>query len=258
MSAKPVVVQGVDLSKTFQVQGRAIPALANVSFEVRQGELVTIVGPSGCGKSTLLRLILGIEKPDSGTMILSSLSREIGAILQSDGLFPWRTAFQNACLGLEVRDRLDATAAQFVQGLIDEFGLHGFNDAMPAQLSGGMRQRVSIMRALASRPKLLLCDEPFSAVDFVTRLQLSTRFRANCLVRGITTIVVTHNIEEALFLGQRVLVMSGRPGRIVETRYPPLSAQGREDAVRCREIPEFGALFRQVWSDLQRYHVPDD
>jgi NitT/TauT family transport system ATP-binding protein len=255
MGDREIVLRVEHVSKHYYNGGASLRVLDDVDFEVCAGELVAIVGPSGCGKTTLLKVILGSERPDAGRVWLTPdyLNDSIATVQQSAALLPWRTLFQNACLGLEVRNRLDKTSTRFIEGLVDDYGLAAFKRALPGQLSGGMRQRVAVIRALGSRPKLLLCDEPFSSIDFVTRLQLSTQFRAMCRVRKITTIFVTHNIEEALFLGERVIVMSGRPGRIVAIRHPYFSI-GEEDAVRCREAPEFWPQFHQIWNDLRGYH----
>jgi NitT/TauT family transport system ATP-binding protein len=174
----------------------------------------------------------------------------IAYVPQEPSLLPWRTSLQNACLGLELKGALNQDRVQSVRDSLEEYGLRGFEQSLPGELSGGMRQRISVIRALESNPQLMLCDEPFSAIDFVTRLDLNTRFKRMCRVNAITTIFVTHNIEEAIFLADEVAVMSGRPGRIVSSYRPRLSV-APDDAVKSRSSPEFAKYFLRIWNDLK-------
>ncbi|MCH7575219.1 MAG: ATP-binding cassette domain-containing protein [Candidatus Marinimicrobia bacterium] len=240
-----------NLGKTFSNGTKHLIAIENVAIEVGRGKLFCIVGPSGCGKSTLLRLLIGLLEPTTGKVILDLDRRNKGIayVQQTASLLPWRTVLQNALLGAELKGPLNSTIVERIKNGIREYGLAGFEQSMPPELSGGMRQKVDIIRAIESRPKILFCDEPFSAIDFVTRLELSTRFKKMCRVHGITTVFVTHNIEEAIFLGDEIVVMSGRPGRIISKYIPALSI-GSEDAVKCRESPEFSDLFFKIWKDL--------
>jgi NitT/TauT family transport system ATP-binding protein len=221
-----------------------------ISFNVEQGSLLAIVGPSGCGKTTLLRILSGNEKETSGKITYNpDRMLRTATIEQFSALLPWRTAFQNACLGAEVRGRLNDVVARRVRELFAEFGLGGFESQLPSELSGGMQQRVGIVRALESEPRMLFCDEPFSAIDFVTRLQLNTEFKKMCRLIGCTTVFVTHNIEEAIFLGDTILVLSKRPCEIVKEIRPQLS-RFPEDAVKCRQSPEFDGYFNEIWKAL--------
>jgi ABC-type nitrate/sulfonate/bicarbonate transport system ATPase subunit len=256
-AAADIVVEAV--SKVFSEGANRLAVLDQISFRVERGAFVCIVGPSGCGKTTLLRILLGLEKPTSGQVIVDQTQVHAGVayVQQAPSLLPWRTLLQNAALGYELKGTISGARIEFVQGLINRYGLGGFEQSLPHQLSGGMSQRVAVIRALASRPRLLFCDEPFSSIDFVTRLDLNTKFKYMCNVEGITTVFVTHNIEEALFLGDTVIVMSGRPGRIVNTYRPTLSV-GREDAVKCRQAPEFAQLFSKIWEDLERHRAGRD
>ncbi|MFA5265694.1 MAG: ABC transporter ATP-binding protein [Opitutaceae bacterium] len=222
-----------------------------LTFSVARGSLLAIVGPSGCGKSTLLRILAGCESKSAGKVHVDEDRRAHSAsIEQRPALLPWRTAFQNACLGAEVRGRLNSTIAQRVRDAFESFGLKGFEDHFPPELSGGMQQRVAIIRALESSPWMLFCDEPFSAIDFVARLGLSTEFKKMCRLLGCTTLFVTHNIEEAIFLGDRILVMGKRPCQIVDDLSPALS-RFPEDAVKCRQSPEFAEYFDRIWAALE-------
>lgn len=250
-----IVIESV--SVTFHHRdGTPFGALQDVSFSVPRGSLVCIVGPSGCGKSTLLKLLIGMLEPTSGRAWIDPARRAEGIayIQQGTYLLPWRTLSQNAALGVEIRNDLNEPSLDRIRDEIRAFGLERFEHAYAEELSGGMKQRVELIRAVESRPAVLLCDEPFSAIDFVTRLELNTRFKKMCRIYGISTLLVTHNIEEALFLGDTVLVMSGRPGRIVGVHQPKFSSGG-EDAVKCREAPEFAQLFNDVWEELGEWHI---
>jgi NitT/TauT family transport system ATP-binding protein len=235
--------------------------LTSIDLRVPRGELLAIVGPSGCGKSTLLKLIAGLFEPTSGRVHVDAERKESGIsyVPQNPSLLPWRTARQNACVGMELKKEtgggsITATNLEFLDSLFDDWRLTGFEDRYPSELSGGMAQRVALIRALVSRPSILLCDEPFSAIDFVTRLRLNTEFKSLCKVRQITTVFVTHNIEEAIFLGTKVMVMSGRPGSVVST-YQPRFSRGGSNAVECRQAPEFERLFQSIWQDLESHHA---
>jgi NitT/TauT family transport system ATP-binding protein len=198
---------------------RPLPVLDRVAFEVRPEEFVALVGPSGCGKTTVLRCLGGLVAPRTGTITiadrpLAGVDRRVAMVFQSDSLFPWRTVAGNVAFGLEVRRYPKARAGGIVQDLIDLVGLGGFERAFPHQLSGGMRQRVNLARALAVDPEVLLMDEPFSALDMQTRESMQLELLRIWSHRKKTVLFVTHQIEEAVFLADRVLLMSRRPGRI--------------------------------------------
>lgn len=231
--------------------------IAGFSHRFRRGKLACIVGPSGCGKTTLLRMILREIQPTRGTVTVDATRGGGGMayVPQSALLLPWRTLLQNASLGMELRGALNSARIERLTDLIRDYGLAGFESHPVRALSGGMQQRTAVIRALASAPSILLCDEPFSSVDFVTRLSLSTLFKKMCHIGGITTILVTHNIEEAIFLGDEVLVLAGRPARLVRRHEPRLSVHA-EDAVRCRDAPEFNGLFHSIWHELGETDAP--
>ena len=250
MTATPLV-QVLNVSKRFESNYGSVSALEGVNFTVEQGTLVCVLGPSGCGKSTLLRIILGLTAPTAGRVYIDKSVNNSGTayVQQSALLLPWRTVLQNAALGLELRSEMTDDRIRNILSEVEGYGLSGFEHSLADELSGGMRQRVALIRALEANPQLLLCDEPFSAIDFAARLRLNSLFKRMCRVRGITTIFVTHNIEEAIFLGDKVAVMSRRPGRIIN-EYTPMLSVGQTDAVRAREAPEFGDLFARLWRDL--------
>ena len=220
VSATLISVKALD--KTYVTRGRAlVPALAGISFDIQAGEFVTIVGQSGCGKTTLLKILAGLVPQSSGLVTLrgqrvSGPSRDIGIVFQDPVLLPWRTVFRNVLLPAEVL-RLDGRkAADRASELLELVGLGGFEDKYPHELSGGMRQRVAIARALVHDPSLLLMDEPFGALDAMTREFMNLELQRIWQQSGKTIVFITHSIPEAVFLADRVVVMSARPGRIQE------------------------------------------
>lgn len=248
-----IIAQNV--GKVFRNGDTSVNAIDSVSLSVQRGRFLSIVGPSGCGKTTLLRILAKLLEPTTGSveLALDRVKSGVAYIPQAAMLLPWRTLLQNAALGSELKGSLNKARIDRIEEQIEHYGLGGFERSLPAELSGGMAQRVAVVRALESRPHILFCDEPFSAVDFVTRLSLNTKFKYLCSIQGITVVFVTHNIEEAIFLGDEVAVLSGRPSRIVQTYEPHLSI-ANEDAVECRKSPEFAELFIQIWKDLKGGH----
>ncbi|GGF82491.1 sulfonate ABC transporter ATP-binding protein [Azorhizobium oxalatiphilum] len=217
MSSGEIAIRGV--SKTFRVDGRPLVALDRVDLDVAAGEFITIVGASGCGKSTLLRMIAGLEREHRGEIRhggrpVSGPSLDRGLVFQEPRLFPWLTVAQNLALGLE-NARVDvAQKKRLVAEHLELVGLGGFGNAYPRQLSGGMAQRAAIARALVNRPEVLLLDEPFGALDAMTRAHLQGELQRIWDHEKITAILVTHDVDEAVLLGDRVVVMAPRPGRI--------------------------------------------
>lgn len=207
------------LSKQYEVRGEPLPVLQDISLTVAPGEFVSIVGSSGCGKSTLLRLIVGLEADYQGELRLdgariTGTSLQRGIVFQEHRLFPWLTVEQNIALGLLNAPLSAAEKARAVEEHVALVGLQGFESAHPHQLSGGMSQRVAIARALVNRPEVLLLDEPFGALDALTRAHLQQELHRIWQAEGITMILVTHDVEEAVYLGDKVVVMEPRPGRI--------------------------------------------
>jgi NitT/TauT family transport system ATP-binding protein len=246
-----VAVSARGISHTFFTVEGAVQALENVDIEVTTGSTACIVGPSGCGKSTLLRILIGLLSPLEGKVILNDrlCSEGVAYIQQTPHLLPWRTVLQNAALGLEIQQNVTKATIQRTRDDLNKFGLSNFESSLVGHLSGGMKQKVALTGALTCRPKLLFCDEPFSAIDFVGRLALLGIFKFMCSVHGITTIFVTHNIEEAIFLGDSVYVLSRHPGRVLKN-FNTVLKEKNYDPVECRDTPEFSALFRAIWSTL--------
>jgi len=238
-----------NLNKQYQVKGEPLPVLQDISLTIRPGEFVSIVGTSGCGKSTLLRLVIGLEADYKGEILLDGkrivgTSLDRGIVFQEHRLFPWLDVRHNVAIGLLNAPGSEAAKAKAVQEHIDLVGLKGFETAYPHQLSGGMSQRVAIARALVNRPEVLLLDEPFGALDALTRGHLQTELERIWRAEGITAILVTHDVEEAVYLGDRVIVMQPRPGRIKRIVDVPLARS------RDRGAPEFAAIKDDVLSEF--------
>ncbi|MEV6786645.1 ABC transporter ATP-binding protein [Streptomyces sp. NPDC051098] len=218
---QPAAVGLTDVAVRFRTKNRDVTALEGVSLDVAPGEFVAIVGPSGCGKSTLLKLVAGLLKPSAGDVRLGGEQvrgprHDIGYVFQRAALLEWRSARRNILLQAEMRRMPGATARRRVDDLIAMTGLGGFEDAYPHELSGGMQQRVALCRALLHEPPVLLMDEPFGALDALTREQMNVELNRIWRETGTTVLLVTHSISEACYLADRVVVMSPRPGTITE------------------------------------------
>jgi NitT/TauT family transport system ATP-binding protein len=222
LSGPPALIATRALNKVYQTQsGEEVVALRDVGFEMKAGEFVTVVGPSGCGKSTLLKILAGILARSSGTVTLAGRqiagpSRDVGVVFQAPVLLPWRNVLQNVMLPIDIQKRPRAEAEARARDLLKLVGLAGFDTKYPGELSGGMQQRVGITRALVHDPALLLMDEPFGALDAMTREQMNLELLRIWTESRKTVMLVTHSIPEAIFLADRVIVMSPRPGRITE------------------------------------------
>ena len=249
--AAPPAIHCDKVTVRFITDRLSVTALKDVSLTLAQGTFVTLVGPSGCGKSTLLRVIADLIKPTTGHVDVLGRSAEqarreraIGFVFQDAALLPWRTALQNVELPHQVGGRRERPAdARSPRELLDLVGLAGWENAFPHELSGGMRQRVSIARALAGDPKILLMDEPFGALDEITRDRLNEELRRVWRELGITVLFVTHSIHEAAYLGQRVLMMAANPGRVRAMVPVTLPA---DRTLATRESPEFVALTSEL------------
>ena len=232
-------------------------ALDHISFDVSPGEFLAIVGPSGCGKSTLLSMLCGLTQPEGGTITIDGVRltkspSAIGYMLQKDHLFEWRNIFSNISLGLEIQKRLDEPARQELLEMMAAYGLAGFEYAKPSELSGGMHQRAALIRTLALKPDLLLLDEPFSALDYQTRLSVCDDISSIIRQTHKTAILVTHDLSEAISVADRILVLSPRPGRVKKI----LSIDFPENCTRSmdrRNCPEFSTYFNMVWKELKTY-----
>jgi NitT/TauT family transport system ATP-binding protein len=253
-----VALQGVSLN--YFTPERETLALSNISLEVEAGEFVAIVGSSGCGKSTLLSLISGLIPASRGNVILegkpvTAPSPRVGYMFQKDTLFEWRSVLQNALIGAELLGLDKAKARTRAEDLLSRYGLGDFMHALPSQLSGGMRQRAALARTLCPEPEILLLDEPFSALDFQTRLALSDEMSEILRSERKTVILVTHDIGEAVSMADRVIVMSRRPGRIKSEHrieYPSFGSK-RPAPFEARKCPEFNGYFQTIWDELDAH-----
>ncbi len=232
---------------------KAVTAFQDISFTLAFGETLAIVGPSGCGKTTLFNVIAGLLRPSTGSVSVAGqrvdhAGGHVGYMLQRDLLLPWRSVLDNVTLGLEVRGMPRRAAKDKARSLIAAYGLAGFEDARPRSLSGGMRQRVAFMRTLALDPTVILLDEPFSALDFQTRLLLQTETMTAIRERHKSAILVTHDIGEAITMSDRIIVMTHRPASI---RAIHTVGAASRDPLTMRETPEFQQLFQTIWGELQ-------
>lgn len=236
------MISALSVSLSFAHEGSVNQVLQDVSFTVGTRDSCAIIGPSGCGKTSLLFLLAGLLRPDSGSIAIAGQPR-IGTILQHYGLFPWKTVAQNIGLGLVLAGEAKHQISRRVDHLLREMGLAGFGGHYPGQLSGGMQQRVAMARALAVEPQILLMDEPLSSLDALTRERLQNLILDVWRQKRITTVLVTHSIEEAVFLGRRIIVLSRRPGRIIANVDNPEAgnADYRQSEIffhRCRDLRE--------------------
>lgn len=239
-----------DVALTYQTPERETRALENVSFDVDDGEFVSLVGPSGCGKTTILSLVAGLISPSSGEILVggksvSAIGRgSVGYMLQRDHLFEWRTIRENVLLGPEIRKKRGTETEAYADALLRKYGLYEFRNHYPSQLSGGMRQRVALIRTLALRPNVLLLDEPFSALDFQTRLAVCDDVYAIIREERKTALLVTHDISEAVSMSDRIVVLSPRPA-VVKCDFKV--DLGASTPLGRREESEFSTWFDRVW-----------
>ncbi len=231
-------------------------AVQNLSFQIEEGEFVAIVGPSGCGKSTLLSLISGLFEPEEGRIVFHKENKRptVGYMLQRDHLFPWRTIWSNCMLGLEIQNSKTKDKIAYAEYLLKEYNLWEVRNKKPDELSGGMRQRAALIRTLILNPDLFLLDEPFSALDFQTRIEVSGDIANIIRSSGKTVVLITHDIQEAISLSDRVIVLSSRPARVV--REIPIKLTCTDGSVlSTRTAPEFNDYFNLIWKDLKEKEV---
>ena len=247
-----------DVSYAYHNLKGETPALSHISFEVSRGEFLAIVGPSGCGKSTLLSVIAGLLTPEEGDLFYkgqyitdrgTDSVMKVGYMPQRDHLFEWRTIYRNVTLGLELRHEFTPENRDYVLHLLDEYGLYAFRDKKPSELSGGMRQRAALIRTMAIRPDLFLLDEPFSALDSQTRLNVSADIAQIIRSTDKTALLITHDLPEAVTLADRVLVLSKRPA-CVKCEMPIRFSLDRSDPLEIRNTAEYRLYFNQLWEVL--------
>jgi NitT/TauT family transport system ATP-binding protein len=254
VSTQPVMVAHSVGMAFNQGEADEVRTLRDITFELRPREVLALVGPSGCGKTTLFNIIAGLLEPSEGEVqvngvLVQGAKGHVGYMLQKDMLLPWRSVVDNVVLGLEVRGHDAAKSRAIALQLIETYGLKGFENARPATLSGGMRQRVAFMRTLAFDPDVILLDEPFSALDFQTRLLLQGEVLRIIRERAKSVILVTHDIGEAITMADRIIVMTHRPASIRAEHIIALSDAER-DPVKIRTNPLFNTYFETIWSEL--------
>lgn len=240
---------------TYFTKTSAVTALNDISLDVQEGEFVSFLGPSGCGKTTLLSIIAGLIEPTDGQVQLEGKSvkdavNQTGYMLQQDYLFPWKTIEENIFLGLKISGTLEASKKGEVLSLLRQMGLENVEKLYPKQLSGGMRQRVALVRTLATEPKLLMLDEPFSALDYQTKLKLEDLVSNTFKTFGKTAILVTHDIGEAIAMSDRIFLFSPRPGRLYRTFTIPEELRNLSP-FEARNHPLYNELFQMIWKELE-------
>lgn len=243
-----------NISKIYQDDNGETLAIKDFSYEFENGEFVTLLGPSGCGKSTLLSIIAGLEAPSSGSVLLNGTDitnkrSNIGYMLQKDYLLEWRTIFKNVLLGLEIKKDLTPENIKYAKKLLETYGLNDFIYKYPSQLSGGMKQRVALIRTLATKPEILLLDEAFSALDYQTRLDVSTDVYRIIKSENKSTIMVTHDIPEAISMSDKIIVLSHRPATIKNVHEIKFDIENR-NPLNCRDHPDFSKYFDTIWKEL--------
>ena len=243
-----------NINLTYQTLRAETQAIKDVSFKINEGEFVSIVGPSGCGKTTILSMISGLLKPTSGEIFIAGekitkVSTNVGYMLQRDNLFEWLTVYGNILIGPKINHKKNCLTKDKLNELIFKYGLSGFEKSRPNELSGGMRQRVSLIRTLAINPKLLLLDEPFSALDYQTRLSVQNDIYSIIKSEKKTAILVTHDISEAVVMSDRIIILTQRPGtikKVINLEFKP-----NLSPLEKRDEPLFNKYFRTLWEELQ-------
>lgn len=243
-----------NIQLTYHTLKSETKAINNVSFSVKNGEFISIIGPSGCGKTTILTMIAGLLSPTSGEILIdgevvTSVSTNVGYMFQRDNLFEWLNVYQNVMLGPKINHKKNCLSSEKLNSLISKYGLGGFEKSRPTELSGGMRQRVSLIRTLALNPKILLLDEPFSALDYQTRLSVQNDIHQIIKSEHKTAILVTHDISEAITMSDRVIVLTKRPGTI--KKIIDIDIDKNLTPLERRNSPLFNDYFKNLWEEIQ-------
>lgn len=234
------------IRKVYHTKSGEIEAVKDITFSIKEGEFVSIIGPSGCGKSTILSILSGLEKESDGFISCENCS--IGYMLQTDALFPWLTILDNALLGLKIKKQDTIENVNYVKDLLKTYGLQGFEKKYPSELSGGMKQRVALIRTLALKPDILLLDEPFSALDYQSRLAVSDDVFQILKHEKKTAIMVTHDLSEAISMSDRVIVLSKRPCSV--KRIYDITLSNASNPIGNRKAKEFASYYDLLWKDL--------
>lgn len=236
------------LSKIYHTNKSEIPAIKDLNLNIKEGEFVAIVGPSGCGKTTLLSILCSLEEKSQGEIIYTQGKQKMGYMLQNDTLFPWLNILDNTLLGLKIEKNITKENIQKVTKLLETYGLKDFIKKYPNNLSGGMRQRVALIRTLATNPDILLLDEPFSALDYQTRLAVSDDVWRIIKKEKKTTIMITHDIAEAISMADRIIVLTNRPAK-VKSIYT-IEMKNKQNPINNRKQKEFQYYYDKIWKDI--------
>lgn len=248
-NASNKILEISNLKKIYHDKNSEITAIDNISLLIKDKEFVSIVGPSGCGKSTLLSILSGLEEKSGGDILLDK-NLKVGYMLQKDSLFPWRTILENCLIGLEVTNTLNDDSKKRVIRLLETYGLKDFMNKYPDSLSGGMRQRVALIRTLATDPDILFLDEPFSALDYVSRLSVSDDVLNIIKLEKKSVIMITHDLAEAISVADRVIVLSKRPAKIKSVY--EINLTNKSTPTNNRKAKEFGYYYDLLWKDLDK------
>lgn len=240
-----------DLSKNYLTKKKVICALDNINFDINENEFIVLVGPSGCGKSTILSIIGNLEDKSSGKIKFNKKDIKIGYMFQEDALFPWLTVLDNCMLGLKIQNKVTDENKKYVKSLLKKYGLSSFEKSYPKELSGGMRQRVALIRTLALKPDILLLDEPFSALDYQTRITVSDDVFKIIKEEKKTALMVTHDISEACAIASKIIVLSNRPS-VVKNIYE-INMKNKGLPNENRKDPKFSYYYNLIWKDLDHY-----
>lgn len=238
-----------NLSKKYHTKNGEITAIENISFDLKNQEFLCIVGSSGCGKTTLLNILANLDTKTAGKIIMDE-NLKIGYMLQEDALFPWLTILDNACLGLDINHTKTKENIEYVKNLLKKYGLGDFMEKYPSQLSGGMRQRVALIRTLAIKPDILILDEPFSALDYVSRLSVSDDVARIIKCEKKSVIMITHDIAEAISLADRIIVLSKRPAKI--KKIYDVELDHKSTPIENRKDRKFAYYYDLLWKDLDK------
>ncbi len=236
-----------NLSKSYNSLAGEVKAIENLSLCVKNSEFVSIIGPSGCGKSTLLNILSGLDKDYTGSFKFND-NVKVSYMLQEDSLFPWLSVFENAVIGLKIQKKFNEDSSNYVMHLLKKYGLGEFIDKKVSSLSGGMKQRVALIRTLATKPNLIFLDEPFSALDYQTRLKVSDDIYRIIKNENITVIMVSHDIAESISLSERIVVLSKRPSKVKSIYNIILT--NKSNPIDNRKAPEFSYYYDLIWKDI--------
>ena len=240
-----------ELSKNYLTKKQVICAIKNINLLIKENQFIALVGPSGCGKSTILSIIGGLEKKSSGQINFMKKNLKVGYMFQEDALFPWLNVLDNCMLGLKIQNKENKENKKYVKTLLKKYGLSSFEKSYPKELSGGMRQRVALIRTLATKPDILLLDEPFSALDYQTRITVSDDVFKIIKQEKKTALMVSHDINEAISMADKVIVLSNRPS-IIKNVYE-IKMENKSTPSENRKNKKFNEYYNLIWKDLDHY-----